>query len=72
MPDDAPELGVRAVAFLLFYFRRRYGEERLREFWTEAGLGLSLEYVTTMTNFVSLQFLQRLVEPWSPRRASRT
>lgn len=61
-PDDAPELSVRAVFVLLLYFRREYGEERLRQIWGKYKLGLSLEYVTTLTNFVSLQFLEALVE----------
>jgi signal transduction histidine kinase len=62
VPDDAPHVGVRALAFLLLYFRRNYGEERLREFWKRQNFRLSLDYVSTMTNFVSLGFLERLVE----------
>jgi signal transduction histidine kinase len=62
VPDDAPEVSVRAVAVLLLYFRREYGEERLRQLWPKYKLGLSLEYVTTMTNFMSLRFLERLAE----------
>lgn len=62
VPDDAPEVSVRALAVLLTYFRREYGEERLRRVWERHHLGLSLEYVTTMTNFVSLRFLERLAE----------
>jgi signal transduction histidine kinase len=61
-PDDAPQVGVRALAVLLLYFKRQYGEERLREFWRRQNFKLSLEYVTTMTNFVSLGFLERLLE----------
>ncbi|WP_317987907.1 ATP-binding protein [Hyalangium gracile] len=78
IPDDAPQIGVRALAFVLLYFRRHYGEQRLREFWARQGFKLSLEYVSTMTNFVSLDFLERLVEalviesgdPALPRKAS--
>jgi signal transduction histidine kinase len=62
MPDDAPELSVRAVFVLLLYFRREYGEERLNQLWKKHSLGLSLDYVTTLTNFISLQFLERLVD----------
>ncbi|XXF75878.1 ATP-binding protein [Myxococcaceae bacterium GXIMD 01537] len=62
VPDDAPEVSVRAVVVLLLYFRREYGEERLRQAWQRHGLGLSLEYVSTMTNFMSLRFLERLAE----------
>lgn len=62
VPDDAPELSVRSVAVLLLYFRKEYGEERLRQVWQKHQLGLSLEYVSTLTNFVSFQFLQQLVE----------
>ncbi len=61
-PDDAPELSVRAVSVLLLYFRKEYGEERLRQLWQKHGLGLSLDYVTTLTNFISFAFLERLVE----------
>jgi signal transduction histidine kinase len=62
LPDDAPELSVRAVFVLLLYFRREYGEERLKQLWKKHNLGLSLEYVTTLTNFISFQFLERLVD----------
>jgi signal transduction histidine kinase len=62
IPDDAPELSVRAVSVLLLYFRREYGEERLRQVWKKHDLGLSLDYVTTLTNFISFQFLERLVD----------
>jgi signal transduction histidine kinase len=61
-PDDAPELSVRAVGVLLLYFRREYGEERANLLWPKYELGLSLEYLTTLTNFISFQFLQRLVD----------
>jgi signal transduction histidine kinase len=61
-PDDAPELSVRAVSVLLLYFRKEYGEERLKQLWQKHGLGLSLEYVTTLTNFISFEFLERLVD----------
>jgi signal transduction histidine kinase len=60
-PDDAPELSVRAVSVLLLHFRREYGEERTRQLWQKHNLGLSYEYLTTLTNFVSFQFLQKLV-----------
>ncbi|MFL5346313.1 MAG: ATP-binding protein [Hyalangium sp.] len=60
-PDDAPELSVRAVSVLLLYFRKEYGEERLRQLWQKHGLGLSLDYVTTLTNFISFEFLEKLV-----------
>lgn len=61
-PDDAPELSVRAVSVLLLYFRKEYGEERLRQLWQKHGLGLSLDYVTTLTNFISFEFLEKLVD----------
>jgi signal transduction histidine kinase len=76
-PDDAPHVGVRAVMFILLYFRQQHGEQRLVEFWQRQNFSLSLEYVSTMTNFVSLGFLERLVEaliaetgdPALPRKA---
>jgi signal transduction histidine kinase len=76
-PNDAPEVSVRAVATFLLYFRREYGEARLLETWERGQLGLSLDYVTTMTNFVSLRFVERVIEllieesgdPALPRKA---
>ncbi len=62
VPDDAPELSVRAVSVLLVYFRKEYGEERLRQLWKKYELGLSLDYLATLTNFISFQFLVRLVD----------
>ncbi len=53
---------MRAVSVLLLYFRKEYGEERLRRLWDRHDLGLSLEYVTTLTNFISFHFLERLVD----------
>jgi signal transduction histidine kinase len=61
-PDDAPELSVRAIGVLLLYFEREFGRERLMELWRRKGLSLSLEYVTTMTNFVSMRFIERVIE----------
>jgi signal transduction histidine kinase len=61
-PDDAPELSVRVVSVLLLHFSREYGEARTRALWPKYGLGLSYEYLTTLTNFISFQFLQRLVD----------
>jgi signal transduction histidine kinase len=61
-PDDAPELSVRMVSVLLLYFRREYGEARLNQLWEKYNLGLSLQYVTTLTNFISFRFLQKLVD----------
>ncbi|ADO71128.1 Sensor protein [Stigmatella aurantiaca DW4/3-1] len=60
--DDAPDLSVRAVSVLLLYFRREYGEERLRRLWSKYELGLSLEYVSTLTNFISFDFTERLID----------
>ena len=62
VPDDAPELSVRAVSVLLVYFRKEYGKERLRQLWKKYELGLSLEYLATLTNFISFRFLLRLVD----------
>ncbi|MDY7225277.1 ATP-binding protein [Hyalangium sp. s54d21] len=47
---------------LLLYFRREYGEDRLRQLWKRHNLGLSLEYLSALTNFISFNFLQRLVD----------
>jgi signal transduction histidine kinase len=59
-PDNAPEVSVRAVSALLLYFERQYGRERLESLWRSERFGLSLTYVRTPTNFVSLSFLESL------------
>jgi signal transduction histidine kinase len=53
---------VRAVSVLLLYFEREFGRARLEQLWERRALGLSLEYVTTMTNFVSMRFVERLID----------
>jgi signal transduction histidine kinase len=53
---------VRAVSVLLLYFEREHGRARLEQMWANKGLGLSLEYVSTMTNFVSMRFVERLID----------
>ncbi len=60
VPDNAPELSVRAVSALLLYFERQYGRERLESLWRGESFGLSLDYLRTATNFVSLSFLEKL------------
>jgi len=62
VPDNAPELSVRAVSALLLYFEKRYGRERLETLWRQENLGLSLDYLKTATNFVSQSFLENLCE----------
>ncbi len=62
VPDNAPELSVRAVSALLLYFQTQYGRERLENLWRRENLGLSLDYLAATTNFVSLNFLENLCE----------
>lgn len=59
---DAPELSVRAVGVLLLHFQKSYGAERLAEVWKKNDPGLPLSHVTTITNFVSLRFIERVIE----------
>jgi signal transduction histidine kinase len=47
---------------LLLHYERTYGRERLLQVWRREGLPLSLEYVETLTNFVSLHFTERLFD----------
>jgi signal transduction histidine kinase len=58
---DTPELGVRAVKVLLLYFSKTYGRERLEQVWREANLPLPLSYVEDLSNYISLAFLERLM-----------
>jgi signal transduction histidine kinase len=57
-----PDLSVRMLRVLLLYFERTYGRARLEQVWKSAGLELPLQHVETLTNFVSLDFVERLYE----------
>ncbi|WP_163996871.1 ATP-binding protein [Pyxidicoccus caerfyrddinensis] len=59
---DTPEISVRMFRALLLHYERTYGRERLQRVWRREGLPLSLEYVETLTNFVSLDFTERLFD----------
>ncbi|HZI15106.1 MAG TPA: ATP-binding protein [Myxococcus sp.] len=59
-PDNAPEVSVRTTSTLLLYFERTYGAERLRALWQRESVPLSLEYLHTLSNYISLRFLERL------------
>lgn len=59
-PDNAPELSIRAIFATLLYFERQYGAGRLQQIWARSHLGLSLDYLKTPTNFVSLRFLEKI------------
>lgn len=58
----APELSVRATSALLLYFEHQYGVSRLEELWSRQKIGLSLQYLKTPTNFMSLSFLEELCD----------
>src|SRR6202022_5150245 len=58
----APELSVRATAALLLYFEDRFGLERLEDLWRRERLPLSLKYLKTPTNYLSLEFLEMLCD----------
>jgi signal transduction histidine kinase len=61
-PDNAPEVSVRTTSTLLLYFERQYGASRLSEVFRDNPFSLSLEYLRTPTNFISLRFLEQLSE----------
>ncbi|QSQ27859.1 response regulator [Pyxidicoccus parkwayensis] len=59
-PDNAPEVSVRTTSTLLLYFARTYGEQRLVSLWSRESVPLSLDYLRTHANYISLRFLERL------------
>ncbi|GHG74211.1 ATP-binding protein [Comamonas sp. JC664] len=59
---DTPELSVRMLRSVMLYFERTYGRERLVRLWQREALPLSLSYVETLTNFVSVGFTERLFD----------
>ncbi len=61
-PDNAPEVSVRVTSILLLHFERQYGTTRLAQVFRDHGFSLSLDYLRTPTNFISLSFLERLAE----------
>jgi signal transduction histidine kinase len=61
-PDNAPEISVRTTSTLLLYFERHYGASRLSDVFRRHPFSLSLSYLRTPTNFISLRFLEHLAE----------
>ncbi|HEX8537096.1 MAG TPA: sensor histidine kinase, partial [Cystobacter sp.] len=61
-PDNAPEVSVRTTSTLLLYFERRYGAARLADIFRRHSFSLSLDYLRTATNFISLPFLEKLAD----------
>jgi signal transduction histidine kinase len=61
-PPDAPELSTRTISMVLLRFVELHGRERLEKIWREHQFELPLEYVETLTNFISLRFEERFVE----------
>ncbi|MFP2958267.1 ATP-binding protein [Myxococcus sp. 1LA] len=59
---DTPELSVRMLRSVMLYYERTYGRDRLVRVWQREALPLSLEYVETLTNFVSVGFTERLFD----------
>ncbi|AKQ67521.1 Adenylate cyclase [Myxococcus hansupus] len=47
---------------VMLYFERTYGRDRLVRLWQREALPLSLSYVETLTNFVSVGFTERLFD----------
>ncbi|WP_257463281.1 ATP-binding response regulator [Archangium lipolyticum] len=63
LADNAPDVSVRTTcASLLLYFEHTYGVARLEDVWARHRPSLSLEYLRTTTNFISLRFLESLAE----------
>jgi serine/threonine protein kinase len=60
--DITPELSVRALCSVIIYFEKRFGRKRLEEVWRQEKLGLSVDYLKAVSNFVSFQYGQRLIE----------
>jgi signal transduction histidine kinase len=58
--DTVPELSVRVVGVVVLYFEKTYGSERLAALWEREQISLSLEYLHTHSNFVSMRFAERL------------
>ena len=61
-PDNAPEVSVRTTSTLLLYFERRYGAAHLADVFRRHPFSLSLDYLRTATNFISLPFLEKLAD----------
>ncbi|WP_426750849.1 ATP-binding protein [Myxococcus sp. Y35] len=59
---DTPELSVRMLRSIMLYYERTYGRERLVRLWQREALPLSLDYMETLTNFVSVGFTERLFD----------
>ncbi|MGZ3457337.1 MAG: ATP-binding protein [Archangium sp.] len=53
---------MRTTSTLLLYFERRYGAARLAEVFHRHSFSLSLDYLRTPTNFISLMFLEQLAD----------
>ena len=61
-PDNAPEVSVRTTSTLLLYFERQYGSPRLAQVFRDHTFSLTLDYLRTPTNFISLRFLEALAD----------
>ncbi|WNG45909.1 response regulator [Archangium minus] len=61
-PDNAPEVSVRVTSVLLLHFEQQYGSARLAEVFRNHHFSLSLDYLRTPTNFISLRFLEQLAD----------
>jgi signal transduction histidine kinase len=58
----APELSVRVVVSILLEFERRFGRARLEALWQRERIPLPLSYLKTLTNFVSVAFVEEVVD----------
>ena len=59
---DKPEVGARLLKTFLLSFEKRYGRAQLQALWAERPMPLSLEYLAGPNNFVSLDFLELLLD----------
>lgn len=59
---DLPEVSVRLSRTFLLYFERTHGREALERLWESAQLPLSLAHLENSSNYVSLDFLELLLD----------
>ncbi|MBJ6763258.1 response regulator [Myxococcaceae bacterium JPH2] len=62
VPADTPEISVRTLRGFLLHFEEAYGRERLAALWEREKLPLPLSYVETLSHFVSLRFVESMLD----------
>jgi signal transduction histidine kinase len=59
---ERPEMSARIFKVMLVQFEKEYGRARLEGLWATRGLPLSLAYAENLSNFVSLAFVDLLLD----------